>query len=136
MRLGILPAEPLGQPDVDVRQSLLVPTDEGVAKVTPSHTVIAQEDDHRVVQHPLLLQKFEPLQHVGVHRRDAVHVVVTDGVRPEEAEVRHAEEGAGEVHGVVEDPLEAQLGTGAVFHVESASANFFQSTLIVHKIRP
>lgn len=83
--------------------------------------MIAQEDYHRVVQDPVLFQKFESLQHASVYRRDAVHVVVADGVRPEEAKVRHADERLGEVHGVVEDPLEAQFGTGAVFHVESAN---------------
>jgi len=66
--LGILPAKPFGQPNVDVRQALLVPTDEGVAKFTPAHTVIAQEDHHRIVQNAFLFQKLEFLQYTRVHR--------------------------------------------------------------------
>jgi len=118
--LGILPAKPFGQPNVDVRQALLVPTDEGVAKFTPAHTVIAQKDHHRIVQNASLFQKREFLEYTRVHRRDTVHVVVADGVGPEEAKVRRADEGLGEIHGIVKDSFETQLGTGTVFHVESA----------------
>lgn len=84
--------------------------------------MIAQEDYHRVVQDPVLFQKFESLQHASVYRRNTVHIVVADGVRPEEAKVRHADKRLGEVHRVVEDPIKAQLGTGAVFHVESVNS--------------
>lgn len=84
--------------------------------------MIAQEDYHCVVQNPVLFQKFKSLQHMSVYRRDAVHVVVADGVRPEETEVRHADKSPGEIHGVIEDPVKAQFGTGAVFHVESANS--------------
>lgn len=40
MGIRVLSAEPFGQPDVDVRQSLLVPADEGVAKLAPAHAVV------------------------------------------------------------------------------------------------
>lgn len=46
-------------------------------------------------------------------------------VRPEETEIRHIDEGLGKVHSVVEDPIEAQLGSRTVFHVESANRNLF-----------
>jgi len=45
---------------------------------------------------------------------------VANGVGPEETKVRRADEGSGEIHGIVEDPFETQLGTGTVLHVESA----------------
>lgn len=117
--VGILPTKPLGQPYVNVWQPLLVPTDKGVAKLAPTHTVIAQENHHRVIQDSLLFHKLELLQHVRVHRRDTVHVIVAHRICPEKSEVRHTDESPGEVHGVIEDSLKAQLGTGAVLHVES-----------------
>lgn len=47
---------------------------------------------------------------------------MADGVRPEETKVRHANKCLSEVHGVVENPIEAQLGTGAVFQVKSTNS--------------
>lgn len=50
---------------------------------------------------------------------------MADRVRPEETEIRHADEGLGKVHSIVEDSFEAQLGSGTVFHIESANRILF-----------
>ena len=120
VRFRPLHPEPVGQPEVEERQPLLVPADERVPDRAPAHPVVAQQNDHRVVQHPLAFQSLQLLQQTTVHRRQAVGVLVAHADGPEEAKVRQAEERASKLHAVVEDSVEAGLRPGAVLEPESA----------------